>query len=81
MVDLKQNSKKLKDRARRIVAVAADVDLVKADRLLLAARNEVKTAIVMGRLQVDAPAAREKIARADGHVRKALNGSRRSFRS
>ena len=81
MVDLKQNSKKLKDRARRIVAVAADVDLVKADRLLLAARNEVKTAIVMGRLQLDAPAAREKIASADGHVRKALNGARRSPRS
>jgi len=39
----------------------------------------VKTAIVMGRLQVDAPAAREKIASADGHVRKAINGSRRSF--
>jgi N-acetylmuramic acid 6-phosphate etherase len=77
MVDLKQTSKKLEDRARRIVAVAASVDLSEADRLLRAANNEVKTAIVMGLLEVDAPSARLKLEAAKGHVRKALNGARR----
>jgi N-acetylmuramic acid 6-phosphate etherase len=76
MVDLKQSSKKLEDRARRIVAVSVGVDLLEADRLLLAASDEVKTAIVMGLLRVDAPAARKKITLAGGHVRKAVNDAR-----
>lgn len=78
MVDLRQTSKKLEDRARRIVAIAASVDLVEADRLVRAADNEVKTAIVMGLLKVEAPAARKKLGTAGGHVRKAINGARRT---
>ncbi|MEO5761690.1 MAG: N-acetylmuramic acid 6-phosphate etherase [Vicinamibacteria bacterium] len=78
MVDLRQTSKKLEDRARRIVAIAASVDLVEADRLVRAADNEVKTAIVMGLLKVEAPAARKKLGTAEGHVRKAINGARRT---
>jgi len=77
MVDLRQNSKKLEDRARRIVAVSANLDLGEAERLLRGAKNEVKTAIVMGLLKVDAPGARLRILAAGGHVRKALNGARR----
>ncbi len=77
MVDLKQTSKKLEDRARRIVAVSASVNLEEADRLLRAANNEAKTAIVMGLLKVEAPGARLKLEAAGGHVRKAINGARR----
>jgi N-acetylmuramic acid 6-phosphate etherase len=77
MVDLRQTSRKLEDRARRIVAMAASVDLAEADRLVRAANNEVKTAIVMGLLRVDAPTARKKLAAGGGHVRKAVNGKRR----
>lgn len=77
MVDLRQTSKKLEDRARRIVAVASSVDLVEANRLLRTADDEVKTAIVMSLLKVGAPAARTRLAAANGHVRKALNGARR----
>lgn len=77
MVDLKQTSKKLEDRARRIVAVSASVDLVEAHRLLRAADEEVKTAIVMGLLGIEAPCARLKLEAAGGHVRKATNGARR----
>jgi len=77
MVDLKQTSKKLEDRARRIVAVSAAVDLAEADRLVRAANDEVKTAIVMGLLEIEAPCARLKLEAAGGHVRKALNGARR----
>lgn len=76
MVDLRQTSKKLEDRAQRIVAVAASVDLAKAADLIRAADKEVKTAIVMGLLNVDAPSARLRLAKACGHVRKALNGAR-----
>ncbi len=77
MVDLKQTSKKLEDRARRIVAVSASVDLMEADRLVRAANDEVKTAIVMGLLKIEAPCARLKLTGAGGHVRKAINGARR----
>jgi N-acetylmuramic acid 6-phosphate etherase len=77
MVDLKQTSGKLEDRARRIVALSAGTDLSEADRLLRAADNQVKTAIVMGLLRVDAKAARRRLSEAGGHVRKALNGARR----
>jgi N-acetylmuramic acid 6-phosphate etherase len=72
MVDLKQTSAKLVDRARRIVATAADVSGDEADRLLRAANGEAKTAIVMGRLDVSAAEARRRLARAGGHVRRAL---------
>ena len=72
MVDLKPTSAKLVDRSRRIVAAAAAKDAVRAERLLAEAGGEVKTAIVMGRLAVSAEDARGRIARANGHVRKAL---------
>ena len=80
MVDLRQTSRKLEDRARRIVALAADVDLVEADRLVRAAEDEVKTAIVMGRLSVDAADARRRLQAGDGHVRRALGGAARRRR-
>jgi N-acetylmuramic acid 6-phosphate etherase len=80
MVDLRQNSKKLEDRARRIVAMSALVDLGEADRLVRGADDEVKTAIVMGLLRVDAPSARLKLKAAQGHVRKAINGALRPRR-
>ncbi|HVR71868.1 MAG TPA: N-acetylmuramic acid 6-phosphate etherase [Vicinamibacteria bacterium] len=72
MVDLRQGSAKLQDRARRIVAAAAAVSGEEARDLLQAADGEVKTAIVMGRLGADAPAARRRLAAARGHVRAAL---------
>jgi len=72
MVDVRPTSAKLRDRTRRIVAAAADVTETEADRLLAAARGEAKTAIVMGRLGLSATAARARVARTGGHVRRAL---------
>lgn len=72
MVDLKPTSAKLRDRARRIVAAAAGVAGAEAARLMAAAGGETKTAIVMGRLGLPASAARARLARARGHVRRAL---------
>jgi N-acetylmuramic acid 6-phosphate etherase len=76
MVDLRQGSAKLQDRARRIVAAAAAVPVDEAWELLQAADGEVKTAIVMGRLGMDAVSARQRLATARGHVRAALATSR-----
>ena len=58
MVDLRAGSAKLADRARRIVEVAGRVASDEAERLLAAAGGEVKTAIAMARLGVDADEAR-----------------------
>jgi N-acetylmuramic acid 6-phosphate etherase len=77
MVDLRQGSAKLQDRAVRIVAAAADISEAAARELLHAAGGEVKTAIVMGRLEVDAPTARARLDLAGGHVRAALKRGRR----
>jgi N-acetylmuramic acid 6-phosphate etherase len=71
MVDLKRSNAKLEDRARRIVAAAAAVSPEEAARFV-ARGGDVKTAIVMARLGVSAEAARERLAKAHGHVRKAL---------
>lgn len=72
MVDMRPTNAKLKDRARRIVATAGGVDAAEAERLLADAHSEVKTAIVMARTGESAAQARERIARARGHVRAAL---------
>ncbi|HET8645530.1 MAG TPA: N-acetylmuramic acid 6-phosphate etherase, partial [Vicinamibacteria bacterium] len=75
MVDVRPNSAKLRDRSRRIVAAAARVPDARAQDLLGAAGGEVKTAIVMGRLGLPPAAARARLQSAQGHVRRALDGS------
>jgi len=72
MVDLRPTSAKLVDRTRRIVSAAGRVPPAEAGRLLAAARGEVKTAIVMGRLGLSPEDARRRLGRARGHVRRAL---------
>jgi N-acetylmuramic acid 6-phosphate etherase len=73
MVDMQPSNSKLRDRARRIVATAARVTDDEAARLLAAAGDQVKTAIVMGRLGLTAGRARARLRAADGHVRRALS--------
>lgn len=72
MVDLRQTSKKLEDRARRIVAEAGGVEPATAEALLELADGEAKTAIVMARLGLRADAARRRLKAAGGHVRRTL---------
>lgn len=72
MVDLKPTSAKLVDRQRRIVAAATGLDDAAVERLLAESGGEVKTAIVMGKLGVSPGAARARLERAEGHVRRAL---------
>ena len=72
MVDLRPGSAKLRDRAVRIVAAATSTPLEKARRLLDQADQEVKTAIVMGRIHVGCEDARQLLETAGGHVRRAV---------
>jgi N-acetylmuramic acid 6-phosphate etherase len=72
MVDLRPGSAKLRDRARRILEMAAGLTAEDAERLQRAAGGELKTALVMARLGVSAEEARRRLAAADGHVWRAL---------
>ena len=51
MIDLQVKNVKLKDRAERIIMVLTDLDRDSADKLLTKANGNVKTAIVMHKLQ------------------------------
>lgn len=72
MVDLRPGSAKLQDRARRIIEVAAEVSPEEADQLHDAANGNVKVAILMGRLEISAFEARDRLQAAGGHLRRAL---------
>ena len=79
MVDLaSRGSKKLADRAERVVAAASGTTAAKARRALREAGGEVKTAIYAARTGETASAARAALARTGGDLRKALSkGPRR----
>ena len=70
MIDLRQGSAKLRDRAVRIVASAGRVERSEAARLLDASEGEVKTAIVAARLGIPPAAARRRLEGAGGQVRR-----------
>ncbi len=72
MVDLRRGSAKLRDRAARIVVTAGRVERDRAEELLELAGGEVKVALVMARAGLDSGEARRRLARAGGHVRRAL---------
>jgi N-acetylmuramic acid 6-phosphate etherase len=74
MVDLRPGSAKLQDRARRIIEDAAQVSPEEAEQLHLAAEGNVKIAILMGKLEITADVARERLEVAGGHLRRALEG-------
>ena len=77
MVDLSsRGSKKLADRAQRVVAAASGTTPAKARRALREAHGEVKTAIYAARTEASASAARSALARAGGDLRKALAASK-----
>lgn len=72
MVDMVAANEKLLDRARHIVAGAAAIPLSEAAKTLQAAGNRIKPAIVMAVLRCDLKDAEQRLARAGGFVRKAL---------
>jgi N-acetylmuramic acid 6-phosphate etherase len=72
MVDVQATNFKLKERAKRIIMEATDVDDKTAARYYEAARGHVKTAIVMILLQCSYEEAAERLQKANGFVRQAL---------
>jgi N-acetylmuramic acid 6-phosphate etherase len=75
MVDLQVKNVKLKDRAERIIISVTDLDRDAAGKLLDEAKGNVKTAIVMQKLQIDYEDARKKLDEYEGFVRKVLNNA------
>jgi N-acetylmuramic acid 6-phosphate etherase len=72
MVDLRATNHKLRERARRIVSQATDVDAATADRAIAAAGGDVKVAIVMLLTGVDAGEAAARVVAHRGCVRAAV---------
>jgi N-acetylmuramic acid 6-phosphate etherase len=72
MVDVQTGSEKLKDRARRIVAMVTGLAYDEADRLLRRAKWNVKVAIVMAKTGLPARKALTRLHRADNSVRQAI---------
>lgn len=72
MVDVQTGSEKLRDRARRIVALVTGVSAEEAGELLKRAKWNVKAAIVMRKTGVTYAQALRKLRSADDSVRAAL---------
>ena len=72
MVNVQPKNSKLRDRARRIIAQEAEVSYERAGELLQQAGDNVKVAIVMGRLRLEKQAAEARLAAAGGRISEAL---------
>jgi N-acetylmuramic acid 6-phosphate etherase len=68
MVDLQVTCEKLRDRGERILMETIGVERAQATDLLERSGGHVKTAIVMGRLDVDADAARARLREEGGLI-------------
>ena len=73
MVDVQPNSKKLKDRARRIIMQILGIGPERADSLLNKSNWDVKISILMGMKNLSYKEAKERLARCGGFLREALN--------
>ena len=74
MVDLKASNEKLWDRGTRIIQHLTDLSYDDSLKLLQSADGEVKTAIVMEKLKMEAGNTREKLIENKGSLRKVLDG-------
>jgi N-acetylmuramic acid 6-phosphate etherase len=72
MVDLQMKSRKLEERAKRVLMIATGVNYKTAERTLRRAGGHVKTAIVMLKAKVSARQARKRLAETNGFVRAAI---------
>jgi len=72
MVDLKATSKKLEERAKRIIMLVTGIDYEQAEEYLEEANYQVKTALVMILGKVGKNKAKRNLKDADGLVRGAL---------
>lgn len=75
MVDVKATNNKLRKRALKIVMEAGRVPNYQAEAILIDAEGNLKVAIIMARLDVDAKKARQILSDAGGYLYKALGES------
>ncbi|MCA2005317.1 MAG: N-acetylmuramic acid 6-phosphate etherase [Ignavibacterium sp.] len=74
MIDLQMTNKKLVERSKKIVMTITGLSYEDATIALEKAKGHVKTALVMIKANVDYKEAKERLKRADGFVRKAIEG-------
>ena len=72
MVNVQPRNHKLVERARRIIAQAAELPYERAAELLEASGNSVRTAIVMARAGVDREEARRRLNASGGRIAQAI---------
>jgi N-acetylmuramic acid 6-phosphate etherase len=72
MVDLQMNSKKLEERAKRVVMIVTGLNYEEAQEALQAADGHVKTALVMILGGITKDEALRRLKEADGFVRNAI---------
>ena len=72
MVDVKATNNKLKKRALKIVMEAGRIPNYEAEAKLVDAQGNLKVAIIMARLDVDAEKAKSILEKANGYLYKAL---------
>lgn len=72
MVDVKTSNLKLIERAKNIIMNATGVDYPRAEQLLEASGNHVKTAIVMQKLNIEKDEAVARLAENLGHISKTI---------
>jgi N-acetylmuramic acid 6-phosphate etherase len=73
MIDLQVKNEKLKDRAERMIMTITCLNRDSAGKLLAKAKGNVKTAIVMHKMQINYEEAKKKLDECKGFVRKVLN--------
>ena len=75
MIDLQMKSRKLEERAKRVLMTVTGIKYEDAERVLKEAGGHVKTAIVMIKARVNAKEARKRLRDAEGFVRAAIEGT------
>ena len=76
MVDLQISNEKLQDRAVRIIEKATGATKSEATKALMESGHQVKVAILMLLLNIDAATARERLSASSNRIREALNGGK-----
>jgi len=72
MIDVKPSNQKVSERILRILAEASGKNLSASEHALRQSGHNLRTALVMLKLGVDARAAKIKLAKAKGDLREAL---------
>jgi N-acetylmuramic acid 6-phosphate etherase len=72
MIDLQQNSKKLIERSKKIIMIAADITYEEAEFYLNSTRGHVKSAILMALTKLDLEKVEKLLEKNEGFIKKAL---------